>query len=470
MRALRLKRFVALLVVLLLLSGCQARSTNSSATTSSSASQDENPASSGSTFTPLKQPDEPDSEAIGLLEEIDVTQSESFSYALPLDGDNSPVVDWNGQKTSTVRIYKYDYDAAQYSAYLLPAPEQEITLRQLAQTALDPFGYYASIMQIDAVRQEKDMAIVNLQIDPERIEPYFSGLSETRSYLDSVARSLIEAHSSITHVGFTMNGGQFKTPALTLEADGYGSFEAAPLYSNVTDEQYRSLREQMTYPPLKEPMRWGDLPCYDSSVPQEMQLAELAKLLTLAGVPEDGAFSNLFFLQQALSALPLATAQSSAAAYSNEFSFPQAAPIAQAVSDTEFVPREWVEQAVQELYGPDTSVQHQHVWKWRWHAREGVYTPPHIGGVMVVQPYLFSVQEQPEGYLVELVYLRLGMGNYQDENGDWLDYAQYTEMGEPLLKDDPQVQDLLKNRLPHYLAQVCKTADGKLYLKSLKLK
>ena len=186
----------------------------------------------------------------------------------------------------------------------------------------------------------------------------------------------------------------------------------------------------------------------------------------MAGNPEQGFSSpdelpNDFKLTRALSVLPLA---SSMEGY--DLSFSQLAPIAQAVSDFEMTPREWVEEAMRDLWGPDATAIHQNLGKWRWHAREGVYTPPHMGGWGSWIPYVFSIVQTGGGYEVELTYVYLGMGGYQDENGEWIEDVPYGEKPFDTLAQDPAFQDLVQNRLPRYRAVVARDGDN-LYLQSL---
>lgn len=102
--------------------------------------------------------------------------------------------------------------------------------------------------------------------------------------------------------------------------------------------------------------------------------------------------------------------------------------------DYDFVPREWVEAAVQELWGPEAAIgAHVNAGSFTYEENAGVYTPPHRGGGVIVEPYFHSLEQTEKGYVAQVSYLTLGMGGVLDQNGEWLDvYSDYEQ--------DPRIQ------------------------------
>ena len=414
-------------------------------------------------------PDPSDPDSIGLLNLIDINYI-AFPERDP--GDQSPLVNWRGRYGDDKAVlYVFDEAAQQYTGYRLNRPA-EATLCQLALAVGEFMGYAPGDrpLPIKSVRLEKSMAVVDL--DRASFLDYFPDESSGSWALASIARTLIENDQFITDVGFTMDGGgQFQTDYLILEDDGYGRYEAPPLYADVSDAEFAALRALAVYPGLEEGRgQWyGFDPFADDQLKKTADAEDLAMLLYQAGNAqvdfEDPAqIPNNVKVEQALSFLPIATTEET---YSGTRPhFPQLEPLARSVEDTEITPREWVEQAVRDIYGPEARVLHQTAFKWRWHAKEGVYTPPHMGGWAAWMPYIFAIEEQDGGYRVEFIYSYMGMGGgFGSGAGEWVEPTTPSDTF-GALKTDPKFLDFAAGQ-PRKEAFIQKDG-GRLFLRSVK--
>lgn len=419
---------------------------------------------------PQEEP-EPDLEAIGLL---DLTEIDFWAFPDPIPGDQSPAVEWNDPYSpgQAIRLV-WDDPAQQFRGYLTPRP-QEATLLQLALFTQYPMGHdpEQGPLLIRSVRQEKSMVVVDL--DQEAfLQLYGDAPQWGEGALASLGRTLLSNHRGMDSIGFTMDGGQFRTSYLTLEGDGYGRYEVPPLYSKVSDQEYAALRQSVPYPGLSiQRDLWFEFnPFADPEVAEHPQAQAIADLLHLAG--DTGAFAtpdeipNQMKVHQALVFLPLATTESTYAEVIP--SQPQLAPIAQAVQDMQMTPREWVEEAVRQLYGADAQVIHQSVSgrKWQWHAKEGVYTPPHMGGWAGQMPYISQIIQEGDRYLVTFHSIHLWMsGSFGTEDSGVVEPTSPSiYFGD--LEQDPKFLDLIA-RYPGRQAVVAQR-DGRLILESVSM-
>lgn len=450
----------ALLVVSALVSGCQP--------------QEAPPPQPPSDSQPAPEPDpEPNLEAIGLLDMMEV---DFWDFPQPIDGDQSPQVAWlDSYGPGRAIILAWDEQAQQFKGHLTPRP-QEATLLQLALFGGCPLGHdpVASPLPIRSIRQQKGFVTVDLDREAF-LAQYGDSAQAGERVLSSLGRTLLSNHRGMEHIGFTMDGGQFVTSYLTLEGDGYGRYDIPPLYSEVSDQEYAALRQSAPYPGLTV----DNWPGFNSFANEETashpQAQAIANLLYLAG--DTGAFAtpddipNRVKVAQALTYLPLATTES---IYAEVIpAQPQLAPIAQAVQDMQMTPREWVEEAVRELYGSDAQIFHQSVSgdKWKWHAREGVYTPPHMGGWAGQEPFISRIEQDGDQYLVTFHCIGLRMdGGFSTEDSEDVSPAIWpVDMDDFFrnLDQDPNFLDLIA-RYPGRQAVVAQQ-DGRLILKSVSI-
>ena len=143
---------------------------------------------------------------------------------------------------------------------------------------------------------------------------------------------------------------------------------------------------------------------------------------------------------------------------------PAAKAISEAVMD-DFIPQEWVEEFIKDLFDKDAKVGHVSANHYTYHAEIGVYTPPHIGGWADYFPYVFDVKETADGYEAEVTYIYVGMSGYGMESGAW--YADFDSKYKRL-EDDPVAMDFIENKAPRYNITFKKTAEGELYVVSSK--
>jgi hypothetical protein len=161
---------------------------------------------------------------------------------------------------------------------------------------------------------------------------------------------------------------------------------------------------------------------YMGMVPLEVELpasmsdkdAAMVELLVRVGDPgaelsSPKAADNAYLVTCALNNLPLLSTYF----YSDDdpYYHEELLPITAAVEDDVVVLREHVEAAVRELFG-DVAVHHESADGWLWHEDEGVYTPPHRGGLSYSLPVIFASVDSPDKILLELSYLGMGLGGY----------------------------------------------------------
>lgn len=235
-------------------------------------------------------------------------------------------------------------------------------------------------------------------------------------------------------------------------------------------EEYAAIRASVPYPGLRSIRGVFGVDLLAFLPDGDPKPQPLADLLAFAWIPgyEDDTFGRPEDIPERTAA---ANALWAAFGAADSQRYPQLRPIAEAVGDRDMVLREHLEQTVRRLYGPTVKVTHQDCGKWTWRQREGVYTPPHVGGVDRTLPFLLEARETGGGYEVTVVYAALSVGGYLDENNVFI------PVGPPVynpetggfrgLERDPAFRALLLERLPRYTACVKALPEGGLYLYSL---
>lgn len=380
-----------------------------------------------------------------------------------MEPDNSQKVEWkNG---GVAMIYIYEPYECRYEIFEYRAENITATVNQLAKAVIERMNSYIEPGSFGvSVRVEKSMAIVDFCDVSGNFWNELNDEKTCAELLNSVAATFINS-AGFEYIGFTAEGGgQFKTASVTLDGDGYGRFEPAELYGEISNEEFAVLRAEIPYddswkeklPVIYE--RDNVLSAvYDDSValrPEGMDI-----LLFHAGYtgefssPED--IPDEVKIRAALDGL-----QCVGSFYSEEYYPPAAEAISIAVQD-DFIPREWVEEFVKDIFGPKAAVSHTGTNDYIYHAKEGVYTPPHMGGWADYFPYVFSVSETAEGYEAEVGYIYIGMGGF-GLPGMWEEF----DWNCPKLEDDPAVIDFIENRAPRFKVVFRKTAGGELYMAS----
>ena len=433
----------------------------SSPSASSASSEESEPQDAPSEDTPKK---EFDPLALGVLGH---TQGNGPLTAQPLEAD-STIADGLAvpaeQLGEQLRVCVYDPQGAGYVVHDYDWNQGD-TVGQLIRTALDRLDLPLEGLELASVRVEKGFAASDFSLEEG------SPAAQTLSDRESVETLLNTVSATLTgngfyRAGFLLNGGAFSLGGVTLEDDGYGGWDAPALWNQpISSEEFTQLRALIPCPgfrPLSESLlshnretaaeyprlyelvaRAGDTGPYQS--PGE--LGDEAKRKAALGMTRD-----VYSFRYNPESSPL---------YPDDDRFLE--PLIRTVGDESLTFQEWVEAAVEELWGPGTTVIHGSIdIGYTYHPEEGVYTPPHRGGGVVVEPYLHQVDQTPEGYTARVSYLTIGMGSVKDENGEWVDLPQWQE-------NDPVVRELLTQRLPRYEVTAVYGEDGQLYLQSSRL-
>lgn len=438
-----------MLAAALILSGC---SRSSQRTEESSAPESSSPAPES--FDPM---------AVGLL---GYTEADSPLTAQPLEED-LPLTEAlylpEGLAGEKLRICVYNSARQGYTLTRYPAAGDETT-GQLARTALASLYPEGEGIGLAGVRVERGFAVLDLTLTPDSSAA--RALTEpegVRALLNTLARTLLE--NGFYQVGFTLDGAGFSLGGVTLEDDGWGRYDPEPLYNQpITPEDFTALRALLPWPGFRtnsdSPLAAGD---------EAMETApEFYTLLWLAG--DQGAYADPSELDP--KAVRSAALQATPDTYGcrNEPErwplYPEdddfLRPLSDAVQDSEFVPREWVEAAARSIWGGEITVSHGDASNWTWHETEGVYTPPHMGGGRDVLPYPHSITRTGDGWTAEVSYLLATMGGVSGTT------EEYQQEWIPLYDDldsDSRMLALLEE-LPRWTVTARYDEQGELHLVS----
>lgn len=419
---------------------------------------------------------ETETKRIGL---IGYTEKDSpAEFEKPEEG--APPVEWaDPEKKPT--IYLYDNRQGGFYGISYPGITGEVSLDGLVRftaMALNEYAYCSE--EIDfSCRQKKNMAVVDVTVKGENAKRLLDDDYRCTEFLESIARTIIENHGPSTDVGFTMNGGaQFATASYELEADGWGRYIPQELYCKLSSKEFDALRAICEYPPqLVEQKLEGcfrgkeDYPfkAEGVSLPKEAHLLLYAAAET-GEFREPSAIPDKTKVLAALEKLPWATTNPSYAEYGYT-PYYDVAPIAQEVMDDAFYPKEWVEEFVKYLFGNEASVTHGVDFgsRYCYYANAGVYTPPHMGGVLYIYPYIIAAKETENGYEAEFFLLKEGMGGFAFNDDPWEDYevgsdgcAAYENFWE-----DPRIAKFAQNPDETYIATLERNEDGRLIVTSI---
>ena len=398
-------------------------------------------------------------DATGLLR-YKILYYDPFENAEP---DDSEEVFWVNKYPM---IYIYEPYQCKYEVFEYKVEDSKATLNQLVNETVNRLNSYIDRESFKvSVSVHKNMAVVDFYDTTDGFWGYLMDEKQHNEFLNSIAMTISQS-AGYWPVGFTLDRGkQFKTDFITLEDDGYGHYDPPELYAEISGEEYAELRATFPYDDSwKEKMskrRGGEVTftkVYDDSVtlrPEGMDI-----LLLAAG--RTGAFENSNEISDRVK-VSAATdmLDCTGTIYAEEYT-PAAKAISEAVMD-DFIPQEWVEEFVKEVFGPEAKVDHVSANHYTYHAEVGVYTPPHMGGWADYLPYVFDVKETSEGYEAEVAYAYIGMGGYGMEPGAW--YADFNYDYEKL-EDDPVAMDFIENKLPRYEVNFKKTDEGKIYIAS----
>ncbi len=382
------------------------------------------------------------------LEEDYDTQNESFFPA--------------GNVPNEWKVCVYDTQRQGYTVHYYEVNPQD-TLGQLIRTAIGYLYQPEDGLDLADVKIEKGFAIINLSLTPDsNAESSLTDQESVEALLNSVAATV--CNNGLYEAGFLLNGGQFSLGGVTLEEDGYGHYEAPDLYNQpITEEEFTELRSLMTYPGEKQVDT-----VLESNQTVIEEYPELYSLIAFAG--DTGEYTSLQKLdnQAKLDAgfhmVPdTYTCNSQPELYpdypeNDEF----LAPLIFSIMDDSFTPKEWIETAIQKIWGEGVSCIHENTTIYTYHEEQGVYTPPHRGGAIVTEPYFHQIEQTEDGYTAQVSYVKLGAGGVLDEKDEWIPvYENYEQ--------DAAVQELIEQKLPRYQIKAEYDKAGNLHLISSQL-
>ena len=231
------RRLTALaLAAALLLSGC------------SLSSERREKSSVPESSAPVSEPFDP--LAVGLLGHTD---SDSLLGTKPL-GEDVPLTEAlyrpDGLEGQMLRVCVYDSARQGYTLTRYPAAGNE-TAGQLAQAVLSALYPDGEGIALAGLKIQKGFAVVDLTLTPDSpAAQALTGEEAVTALLNSLACTLRE--NGLYSVGFTLDGAGFSLGGVTLEDDGWGSYEPEPLYNRpLTKEDFARLRALLPWPGLK---------------------------------------------------------------------------------------------------------------------------------------------------------------------------------------------------------------------------
>ena len=362
---------------------------------------------------------------------------------------------------SLVRVCVWDSEQQGYTVHTW-SYDPSLTPTQLAEAALAALDLPEGI-GISEIRVEKMYPVIDLALTAD--SPAAETLSEpaaVEELLNTISMTMRQA--GFYEGGFLLNGGQFSLVGLILEDDGYGRYVPPALYNQpVTGEEYTALRQLLPYPgllPSEEPFTAAD-EAVRTDYPEVYSLVAAAGDVGIytdpSQIPEEkrrsaalAAVPDTYRCQQDPAAWP---------EYPAEDSFLDV--LFAAVDDTQLTPREWVDAAVQTIWGDAGAVTHGDAGQMTYHPTEGVYTPPHMGGGTDTLPHFFSVSETENGCTAEVCYLTMSLAGVLDENGEW-----FVPENGYAYRDDPELIAFAEERLPRYRLTFVRDAEEMLHLQS----
>ena len=356
-----------------------------------------------------------------------------------------------------------------FSGYMVHYYNRSVgdSMMQLAQTTLGHFFKTDKGINIGSAKAEKGFAIIDIALE-EGSEA--AGVLADKTMVEALLNSLYTTFASNNFYlcGFTLNGRQFDLGGVTLPDDGYGHYENAPVLFNqpISAEEFAAIRAALPYPyPTGLPKQTA--PYEKDDINHIEEYSRIYSLLYYTGdlgeysSPEELDESDKIAAGLKLSpdTYNCSTQPELYPLYPADTYFLE--PLVASVNDFQFTPEEWVEEAVKQLWGPNTSVSHQSLGdNYYYHPKEGVYTPPHRGGGVNVTPYIHSIEKDEGQYIAEVSYVTQSMpGTFDPTTEEWL----------PTYDFDSSVIDLAENRLPRYRVTVSCSDNMTMYLQSCTL-
>ncbi len=362
-----------------------------------------------------------------------------LTLAPPAAGDSSPLLQDVEYMQKIVRLAFWQPKEQVYQVAALPMPQQGVSSLAVIQAVAGVLGVS---LDVNAIARHKQMLVVDLPA--ATVNGPLADAEQEAVILNSIGMSLgINGND----VGFTMDGGQYRSANLTLENDGYGRYQPPDLKLAVKAGEYDAIRASIPYPGPKT----GQLEYPGYVVELDATGKALADYLVTVGLPgedfdDPAQIDPLHVLEQAIELCYLIQYDNINPEYQPEFVYqPQLFPIVVAVRDSVMILGEHVEQSARLIFGDAVTLRHQNVFKYTWHEAEGVYTPPHMGGGGPLVPIILGYEDKGDRYEAEVVYMQYGLDCF------------YVD-GEPATGQ--KLLDYVKNRAPRHRAVVLKKGDG----------
>ena len=251
-------------------------------------------------------------------------------------------------------IYIYEPYQCKYEVFEYRAENSEATLNRLVSETVNRLNSYVDKESFKvSVSVHKNMAVVDFYGTTESFWSYLSDEKNHNEFLNSIALTIEKAAGY--DPGFTLEGGkQFKTDFVTLKDDGYGRYEPAYLYAEISAEEYADLRASFPYDGSWK----NEIPreysfdnvlskVYDDSVtlrPEGMDVL----LFAMGGA---GAFESSDEISDKTKVAVATDMLGLVEPIYGDDNSPAAKAIGEAVKD-DFIPQEWVEEFIKDIFGP----------------------------------------------------------------------------------------------------------------------
>ncbi len=234
------------------------------------------------------------------------------------------------------------------------------------------------------------------------------------------------------------------------------------------EDKFASVRAKFVYP-FSEGIRLCEETDFrfDETVPRENRDKEFASLLCYAARANKGQYQNLSFLisdrDKAIAAISMLGVTTYEEKYSDIWgTLEYRSKLLPFANENIFIPKEWVERAIKQIWGDDVGIEHSNFYAWEYKKDAGIYTPKGTESANIY-PYIHSVTKTKNGYVAEVSYLYTGyLGVWGDTEGEArsVDAKDYSD-----IFATPEVVELAKEQTIYNVTAEY-GSDGKLHLKS----
>jgi len=348
--------------------------------------------------------------------------------------DDSPVLWENGQRY----LYVFQPETNNYRRVRAIENDGTLTMKKLldlvsAELGVKPQAQSLYFKPNPSAGADGDASWPVVDLAGEFIDGALAGAGDEARFLNSVSASMRDQHLVNAKITFLRDGGPYRSAHLSFGAEEAYPQPAISL-GTLTPEAYAALRATAPYSGMSD-MYMGDYYKIILEPPHQEHGKEFVQLLMRVGDPGRNIASPADFSNQELLWMGIESAQMQ---YVDDDSSPLQ-PIVDSVEDFEFTLREHVERAIEDIFGQKLVLRHQDVGYFRWHENEGVYTPPHIGGVEHPLPVIYTCEEKADRYILTVGYITQSLGYIEEEH--WNEYV--AELREYALSEAPRREVVL---------------------------